>query len=149
MRGFTLIELLIAIAIIVLITVLGISAFSRYNSGQVLKSEASRTVALLSDARARTLASKHDSRYGVHFESDRAILFQGSTYVPGDEQNEIMHLHPRATFSTALSDGGVDVIFSRISGDTDQSGSVTLRRDGGAETRTVIIDQSGIAYVEE
>ena len=146
--GFTLIELLVGVAIIGLIVAMAAVSFSSYSGAKTLDADTARVVSLLADARARTLASIGDTHYGVHFESSKAVLFEGSTYSESETENIELLLGARVTLSADLEGGGSEVVFSRLTGKASKSGTITLTLESSTSTKDIIISESGVAYVE-
>ena len=149
-KGVTLLEAIFVMAILAILATVTFAAFSRSNTSQALEGAARTTVAVLNDARARTLASRGDDQYGVRFESDRVILFAGSSYDVDDPANEVTRLPSRVSITNiSLSGGGSDLSFSRLSGVSSANGSVTLTADAeGSPVRTIVISETGLAYEE-
>lgn len=130
--GFTLIELVVIVAIVALIGTIITQAFSRYGERQSLARSLDRAVSALEEARSRTLASENALQYGVHFDSDRFISFEGDTFISGSPSNNSILLDSRVTITgIVLSGGGSDVVFERLSGRTLMPGTITfsLSRD--------------------
>lgn len=147
-EGFTLIEVLVSLAIIAVISALGISAMSPLNTDKALVAEVEKVVSLIVKARSETLAAKESSVYGVHFEERKAVLFKGPTYSAGAAGNQIQTLHDEVKISAlALVGGGAEVVFAKLTGATLQSGTVTLStlRDAG-KTKVITITATGVAY---
>ena len=147
-QGFTLIEILISLAVVAIIVVVGVAALSNMNRSEALVFEADKIVSLLGAARADTLAAKTGAQYGVHFEERKAVLFQGAAYNASAPNNRTQELHREVKIrAMALSGGGSEVIFQKLTGKTAQSGTVTLAliSDAGT-TKVVTIAGTGIAY---
>lgn len=148
--GFTLIEVLVVIAIMLIlsmVTITGLGSFS-YRSGP---SSAARTVlGTIEEAHARTLGSHNDTVHGVHVESNSVTLFQGATYNASDVQNEVRPLPARTTISTiSLAGGGADIIFTRLSGTTAQTGTLTIQSTADATVfRTITIYKTGFSEIQ-
>lgn len=147
-RGFTLIEILVSTAIIVLVGSITVSVFSSFNRERSLMKDVAEVAALIEEARALTLSSKDRSSFGVRFEADRAIRFQGTAYVEGAASNVTVLLGPSTTISSiSLSGGGNDVVFEKLTGDATRTGSVTiaLLKD---PSRTKVIQIFGTGIVQ-
>lgn len=145
-NGFTLLETLITLALVMALTALVFGAFTRYNEGRALESARSNVLALLESARERTLASKKGIAYGVYFAADRAVLFEGVVYATSTETNNPFIVDSRVRIAPiALSGGGVSVLFKRLTGETNQYGSITLALLRGTATSTIAIPQTGVA----
>ena len=145
MKGFTLLEILVAIAIIVLVTTLLGYVLSSFGESNKLTEADLGVIGMLRDARARTMASKSSSNYGVHFETTKAVLFQGNIYDQGNALNE-SYVLPSGTEISAitLTGGATEVVFTRLYGTTTASGTVTLiSKKDSSKTRTVTIFSTG------
>jgi hypothetical protein len=103
--------------------------------------------AVLKSAQNKTLASEGNSRWGVYFDSgqNRFILFKGSEYNPEGAENEINEISERIEFSSLdLAGGENKIVFKRLTGETDQFGSVSLRlKESPEEIKTIYIENSG------
>lgn len=150
MKGFTLIETLVAIAVLALLAVIAVSGLSSFQKSGELGRAADMVAGVLRDARGRTLASKNNTRYGVHFDSDKAVLFVGTSYVAGIPSNEETVLPFRVEISAiALGGGGDNVVFQRLSGEVAPTGTITLRvKQEPSKTREIQIYQSGVAEIK-
>jgi len=145
LRGFTLIEIIVVISIAMLVTVIAYTSFSNLNRSQALDKELLSVVSILNEARSLTLSSKNDSQYGVHFEVDKVVLFTGSVYTSGASTNISTNLNPAVSITAIALGGGSDVVFQRLSGNANQTGTVTLTLKASPGTsRTVTIFATGI-----
>lgn len=145
-RGFTLIEILIVIVILATIVTIVVSAFSRFDNNQSLQSATAKIVTALDEARSKTLASYDNSVYGVHLQSDKAVLFKGETFSPLSSDNEDFIFSSKISISEiSLSGGGDEIIFKRLMGKTDQDGIITLSLiSDSSKFKTITIQSSGI-----
>ncbi|KKT42049.1 hypothetical protein A2W54_03380 [Candidatus Giovannonibacteria bacterium RIFCSPHIGHO2_02_43_13] len=145
MRGITLLEMLVAMGILIIAATMIESVFSNFSDSGKLIEAHSGLIGVLRDARSRTLASESSSNYGVHFQSDRAILFRGNTYNAADPANEAYVLSGRSEIGAiALSGGASDLIFTRLHGTTTASGTITIRSTNNpSKTRIITILPSG------
>lgn len=126
-RGSTLIEILAVVAIISIISSILFFSFSKLNDYQAIDKETLGVISVLNNARSLTLSSKGGTQYGVHIEEDRITLFKGGTYSSSDPENVTHNLNTAVHISSyALSGGGSDIIFERLTGGTDQNGTITL-----------------------
>lgn len=147
-KGFTLIELLIVIAIMTILVSILISSFSKLNQNQALDKDTKKTASLIEEARSRTLFSKNDSQYGVHFATTTATLFPGTSYSAGNSSNVVVDFNSNVNlYSIALTGNGNDIIFDRLTGNTSQPGVVTLSLTTSTSTKTYLT-VSGTGLVE-
>ena len=145
-KGFTLIELLIVVTIGLLLTLFMTLPFRSFQDNQVLENAEDAMTAFIIQARTQTLSSYNDSSYGIHFsssptaQSSQIVMFKGTTYSPTDPNNTTLNLSTNATIvSVSLQGGGVDTIFNRLTGGTDEYGTITLQVIPGATTYTKVI----------
>ena len=145
-RGVTPFEILVVVAILAVIITFSTSAFSRFTKQKELDNTVVEILATLEEARILSLAAKDNLSYGVHFEDSEITLFSGGTYSVSDPNNKITTLSARIIATTTLSGGGRDVAFERLSGRTDNDGTINVfvAADSSAST-TIIIHTTGIA----
>jgi hypothetical protein len=146
--GFNLISILAAMAVMSLVAWLIFISYTNLRANTVLKTGAEEIISTLSTARAKTLAGMNNAQYGVHFQSDRLVLFQGGAY-PGTTVETIM-LDPALTIPTiTLSGGGSDVVFARLTGATAHSGAVVLRLVAdAAKQKNITILATGAVHAQ-
>jgi prepilin-type N-terminal cleavage/methylation domain-containing protein len=145
-KGFSLMEILVVVSIAVVLVVSITVSFAKFSENQIIKSTVSEVLSELDEARALTLASYDDTVYGVHIESDEITFFKGDTYSAVDEDNEVTELSARVSISDiSLYGGGDDIIFQRLTGKTDQYGTLTVSLvSDPTETKIITIQESGI-----
>lgn len=66
----------VAVILLVIIT----AAFSRFRDSQALSGGVEEIAAALNKARSSTLSSRDFLQHGIHFESNRLVIFQGTTF---------------------------------------------------------------------
>jgi prepilin-type N-terminal cleavage/methylation domain-containing protein len=147
-RGFTVLELLIVLAIMTILVALIVTALVKSRKSQGIDQDTETVVETLRMARDQTLSSDNASQYGVHFASSTATLFTGTTYSSGSSSNVVF------TFTTSdlvmglsLAGGGSDVIFQRLSGQTADSGTITISSPSSGFSRVVTVYNTGIIQV--
>lgn len=139
-------ETVVIITIIFIVTALTFNSFFNLNNEEALNVSVGQVRSVLEEARSLTLASKSDQQYGVHFDTNAIVRFAGSVYDSNDPDNVIRELHQRVQIlSTTLTGGGDDVIFDRLSGDTSESGTITISLvSDTSDTRVITVSQTGI-----
>lgn len=147
-KGISVIEILIVVSIIAVISAIIIPGFSEFRNQQELKNTTEDVLSLLNEARNNTISSKNSTTYGVHFESDKAVLFQG-IYVFNSPSNKQINFDSPIAIPLSgginLSGGGSDVLFSRITGDTEQDGNIVIRATNDVTKQKVItINKVGV-----
>lgn len=145
-KGFSLTEILIVVAISIVLLTIVVSAFSGFNKNQSLNSTVSEVTSVLNEARALTLASYDNKAYGVHFQSDKVILFKGNSFSSSDPSNKTTTISSKISISDiTLSGGGDNIIFQRLTGKTSQNGTITLSLiSDPSKSKTITVEVSGI-----
>ena len=142
-KGITLWEILLAIAIVGVLAVIVLPGFSKIRKIQILKSTTEDIVSVIGQARSQTLASLNSSAYGVHFETNRVILFTGTSFSSDATSNQITNLISPATISSiSLSNSGADLYFNRLSGLPSATGTIMLTLPS-VTSKTITISASG------
>ena len=149
-KGFSLSELLISVGVMVLLLGLIFTVFSSFNKKEALSKSTDIVISVLNEARQLTLFSKDDAIYGVHFDTNQAVLFKGESYLEGDESNIYFKINPVVEITTInLAEGGSEVFFNRLTGETEDYGSITLSLSGDtSKTSAILINQSGLSFKE-
>lgn len=144
-------EILIVVAILSLLAVVVISGFISLRKQTALDSAGENIMSVLNEARSKTLASKDDSEYGVHFETDRIVLFKGDVFSAADPDNkEFVVLSSVEISNIDLNGGGSDLVFERLTGKTDNNGTTTLRlKSDFSKTKDIVISSTGIVSSQE
>jgi len=145
-KGFTLVEILMAVIILLIMLAISFATFANLGNSNALEASVAQVVSELTDARSKTLASVGDSQYGVHLDTNEIVLFTGSSYNSSDPDNVITSLNGKVEIANiALTGSGTDIIFNRLSGETSQDGtfSIRLKNDTTAST-TITVYGTGI-----
>ena len=140
-------EISICAALMALIGALALISF--YNSRTVrdLVTSGQNTVSVLQTARTNASAGQDASPWGVHLDLWRITLFRGSAYAGASASTSYPLPSSIEIADIALAGGGQDIVFKRITGATDQSGTFLVRVRGSAsQTFSISVDASGEAY---
>src|ERR1035437_5762778 len=114
-KGITIVEVLTVLAIIAILSLIVFPSFNAMKQQNVLKSSVSDVFSSLDKARSETLASINSSEYGVHFQSDKVIIFKGKVFSAVDPNNETINITSPATISViTLTEGAVDLYYNRL-----------------------------------
>ncbi|MDO8600357.1 MAG: prepilin-type N-terminal cleavage/methylation domain-containing protein [bacterium] len=149
MKAFTLIETLVAVGILALLAAIVVSGLSSFQESGELSRAADFVAGVLRDARGRTLAGKNQLSYGVHFDSDALVLFEGQTYDPDTVSNEETLLPFRIIISEISLGGGDEVVFERLSGEANVTGTITLQiKQEPSKTKEVQVYKSGVVEIK-
>ncbi len=148
-KGITLIELLVGIGILIILAAMSALAFRYFQRESDLNNSTKEIIAILRLAQNKTLASEGASQYGVFFNTSTTphqyILFKGSDYALRDTSFDEIHKLPQTIeiYEIDLQEGS-EVVFNRLTGTTNQSGSISLRLiSETSRTKTIYITSSG------
>ena len=138
-KGFTLIELLLVLAIFVMLfAIVGTISLNTLPSTQ-LTTQTDRVESMLRKAQARTVARHADSVWGVHLTSSEATLFAGTTYASRNiVYDEVLTL-PSSIIVSGLS----DVIFQYRTGETVNTGTITITHGATGTAKTLTVNATG------
>ena len=143
-RGFTLTEILIVIGIALVLTTIVVSVFTNIKNNQTLDKDSGLVIEVIRQAKSLTLNSKNSSQYGVHFESGSVTIFTGTTYSAGSSSNLVHSLSSGNSATTSLSGGGRDIVFKRLSGETDNNGTIILSSQFSTTTKIITVYKTGL-----
>ncbi|TSC51864.1 MAG: hypothetical protein LiPW41_811 [Parcubacteria group bacterium LiPW_41] len=146
--GFSLLELLLTIAVIAVIGAIGSGFYIQFSRGIELDETAKAIVADLKLARENALAGKNQMKWGIRFTNasqDYYELFSTPTVYGGVSSTIVSttYLNSVISFDTPTSSTSLDVVFSKISGNTTST-SIVLRRD--TLTKSINVATSGLIY---
>ena len=149
-RGFTAIEILIVVFILGLLSAIIISSFSAFRKQSLLSTETQEIITTINKARLSSMSSKSDQQYGVHLQSTKIVLFQGTTYATSSSSNETHIFDPLVTLGTiTINGGGADIVFQKITGGTTQYATTTLSVVGSSTaSSTILIRGTGVVTVK-
>ncbi len=140
--GLTLAEIVIIIAIISILIGVVTLPLIKFRQRQALQNSTNAVVAVLNDARTKTLAGLDNTTYSVQIQSDKIILFTGTTYSSGSATNESYTIEEPVYLNWSLNGAVSKVSFNRLTGATSEYGTITLILPDGT-TRIITISSSG------
>lgn len=136
-QGFTLVEVAVVMAIFGFLVAMGLFFdFSLYR-GSSFHSDVDIFASVLQRARSRAINNINESRHGVFIDSDKYVLFQGSSYglEPGFDQ-------PISRNGGLVFGGPSEIIFDQLSGDSNFEGDIII--SGNGKTATVTMNNEGL-----
>ena len=127
-NGFTFVELVTVIAIISILMTIGIPSYRVYQKRIELDQQAEQIISILRQAQNQSMTLLHNQNFGVHFEEDKFVLFEGEIYSSSDSDNMTYSLPSTLQiYDISLAGGGQDVVFSKLRGTTGQEGSLKVK----------------------
>lgn len=143
-HGFTIVELLIVIVIVSILALIATPIFLNSYTKNELTSAIWDVSDQLRRAQLQSMLGQGNNQWGVHFQSDRFVLFKGGTYNASDPDNIEELFEPNITMSAhSLNGGGDDVIFDKIFGATSTFGTITLQEGTGGQQQTITVNEVG------
>lgn len=144
-RGFTLIETIVVVSTIV--TLLGFITISLVRSQQTasLISTEEILVADLKQQQLKSMIGDTEGRsasdsYGIHFDSNRYVLFYGPTYSSTDASNSTINLESSMQFNSP----GLEVIFSRLNGEIISATIIELQDNTNFKLKRIYLNTLGV-----
>lgn len=142
--GFTLVEVVLVIVILAIGLFLSILYYQTTQVRTDLNAQVSDFVGLARVAESNAEAGKGDLNYGVHFASDRYVIFQGNSYDPNSPSNyEVVLPSTIVIQNISLNGGGSDVVFASPRGATTNYGTVQFSSSQISKTITITVTQVG------
>jgi prepilin-type N-terminal cleavage/methylation domain-containing protein len=140
-KGYTLIEVLIGLFVIGIILATVVFSFSALKKSQALKNAVSDAMSSIDKARSEAFASVSSSEYGVRFESDKVVIFKGTSYSAGTGTNETVNIVSPATISNVTLNGvsgpSGDLYFNRLTGVPSKNGTITITASSSSKIITI------------
>lgn len=148
-KGFTLVEILVVVAILSFLAVIVLSDFFSFKKKSDLNNNVQEFVSVLKLAQNKTLSSENYYKYGVYINTgvtpNQYSLFAGDSYatkISGSEK--IYYLQDTLEFYGISLGGGNEIVFNKLNGAVEQSGSVVIRvKTDTSKNKTVYIAGSG------
>lgn len=141
--GFALIELIVAMGIFAIIT--SLATINLLNAQHIASIDTSATtlIADLKQQQIKAMTGETEGRgigdqYGVHFDTDRYVLFHGS-YNPSEASNFVVNLDGTLSFTTSG-----EVVFSQGSGASSGLSTIILKDDQSGKQKTITINSLGV-----
>ena len=125
-------EIILVIAIFAIVFSIGSSGYLTWRQHVSLINSREELKSALLKAQQLATAAADNNNWGVHLETDRYILFKGSFFNETDPLNVMKELAGTQILnaSTTVADGagglGSDVVFTKFSGQTANTGTIEI-----------------------
>lgn len=140
-KGITVLELLLTLSVLGVLVAVALPQFSGMKENQVLKNTLGDIVSALHNAQSQSLASVDSSEYGVHFQSDRLLIFKGKIFSMGSPDNKTINIISPANISNVtlagVSSTEGDFYFERLSGIPSKAGTITVSTSSRSKIITI------------
>jgi prepilin-type N-terminal cleavage/methylation domain-containing protein len=125
-HGFTLIELILVVAMILILTTMSTSFYSRFINQNSVINASDQLVMQLRKAQMYAMMGKQNSNWGVGYSSNTMTLYKGSTFTGHTTEFDENFTVPTSVTITGLS----DVNFTKTTGATGTQ-SITISDQNG------------------
>lgn len=141
-RGFTLVEVLAVVAIISIITAISFSSWQSFSDATNLGNTAKMIETKIKLAKSYSLSAANDVNYGIHMEAGSVTIFPAdAAYIPGDPGNKVFTLIDGVEI---YEGAGNDIVFSRLTGVTADSGAIGIRIiNNPSKTKIITVNSQG------
>lgn len=149
-EGFTLMEVLVVLAIVSVLVVIAVSNFRSSKDKKELDSLVNSIVFDLEQAKANAMSGKNGQNQGIKFNASSYVTFGGSAYIASNQSNVTVPV--TAGYQLANTIPGTDdaIVFSRITGNTNVTATVTVSRISDAtKKKDIVIGNLGDVTVVE
>jgi prepilin-type N-terminal cleavage/methylation domain-containing protein len=143
-RGFTFVEILVVLAVLLIIATFSIIAFRSLYEGSGERTAVVEITDALREARNNSISSKNDTVYGVRIASTSVTRFVGNTYSAGNASNTLYMFEAGAMATGTLVNAGTDIVFARLTGMPNVTGTVLVVGNDGTSTTTISIEATGL-----
>lgn len=133
-QGLTFIEVILVIALFGFVFSV-VAPFTGQTTGQRKVTAASELVIdSLRQSQFSAMHGRSPQRFGVRFEADRFVMFQGASYSPSDPDNAVHQLDSDVELAWSLDGGVQEVLFENHRGLPSVTGTVTVSASGFSRT---------------
>lgn len=142
-NGFSLVETIVVVAIAAVISGIVLFSISSLRNTNSLKQNVTEARAFIEEARSLSISGKNNLAYGVQLQSDRIIMFAGTTSV--QYKKLIFDTNSSTISNISLGGGGSVILFKKLTGGTDNFGSFKIKMNSNqSSSSTINIASTGI-----
>lgn len=150
--GISMIELVLIVTILFVFSLITIRGLDGFNTIQSHNAAEDAILALLNEGRTRASSGDYARDYEVQVSNDdKSVTISRITTDPGDmPYTNTLYFNTKTTIDTILANtSNSTVTFSRFSGSTTNTGSITITTQGFGKIKTSIITvyASGLASI--
>jgi len=149
-KGFSLLELIVVIALMLILFSIYTKTISNLHKEVLLEKSVANVLSALRLAKSNAVASNNKSPWGVYFNNTSSphqiTLFKGESFALRDVafDETIVFSDGAVIKSINLAEGVQEIVFYRLSGDTDNFGNLSLALSANlAKEKIVYITSSG------
>ena len=142
-------EVLLVVVVLAMVASISNVAFINWRRQVLTINNKAELKSILIRAQQLATAAAVNDNWGVHLETDSYTLFHGSFFNENSLDNEIKFLTgvEIKNASTSISDGaggyGPDVVFAKFTGQTFNTGTISIITPDGSIDQDINIESSG------
>lgn len=140
-QGFTLLEMMIVVAILGIMLLMAQGGFGIWQKKVQVSTVIDQIRNSLIRVQQQSVSAKDGKSWGIHFQSDRYIIFSGDLYDPQNLDNQVKMLtgvyivNPDASLSDGTVGYSPNVIFEKFTGKTVNVGTITIATETDPNVR--------------
>ena len=151
-KGFSLTEIIVVLAILSLITGISTYVFQNINRKQSLEKAATNVTSVINSVRSLSVSSKEFCSYGVSISttsnSISSFVVSDPNCIPDDFESTSLLLDSFGVMAYDLTINGGSIIFQKITGNTTNIGSFSLRpRNNLNSSTTITVYSTGLLEI--
>lgn len=125
-RGFSVIEAITVIGIMLILFGIMMYSYNIISSRKHVEVITDSISTKLEQAKIDSISGKNGQSSGVHFNTTGYVYFSGSSFNPSDVTNSSSSVPTRIQITKSFSSGGNDIIFTRITGIPNATGTIQI-----------------------
>lgn len=137
--GFSLIEIITVIFIIGILLSVCVTWFDNAKKSKTLQVNTDTVLSVLEKAKINAISGNGGSSFGVKFNPGSYVYFKGNSYVANNPDNINHNLDSNYTLTETISNADNAIIFSRLTGATNMTATVTISRINDSNTKKNIV----------
>ncbi len=133
-RAFTILEILITLAIALILLGVSVTTLLNYRTSRELDTITDTIASKLEEARSNAMSGKNGTNFGLAFSTSTYIYWSGSSYFQGAVENTIYPISSNLSITSTISGTDHAVMFARITGLPNVTGTTTITNNFNAST---------------
>lgn len=147
--AFSLLEMIVVVAIMAAAVGFSILYAQTADVRTDLRTQAAIFTTYVRETQSDAAAGKYSQGAGIHLQSDRYVIFEGTTYNAATSTNYTVLLPDAIRIANiALAGGGSNLIFTKPLGETTTSGSLDFVSSSIGQSVHITINSLGLANYE-
>lgn len=130
-------EVLISIAIVGLLSAVAVVNFGGTRTNKILEITATNISFALEEAKSNALSGKGGENHGVYVDTNRFIVFRGSSYSSSDIGNRPQTIDGKLSITTTAPSNSI--IFTRITGNSNAISTTTISETADPTNKIEIV----------